>query len=65
MSTFKAKGKDVSWHIYDERSLLALQGPLAAPALQKLTEDDLSKMYFSDFKTVTIAGVPCFLTRTG
>ena len=55
----------MSWHIYDERSLLALQGPLAAPALQKLTEDDLSKMYFSDFKTVTIAGVPCFLTRTG
>ena len=25
MKAFKAKGGDVSWHIHDERSLLALQ----------------------------------------
>ncbi|KAJ6728851.1 AMINOMETHYLTRANSFERASE [Salix koriyanagi] len=31
MKSFKAKGGDVSWNIHDERSLLALQGPLAAP----------------------------------
>eukprot|EP00897_Mesotaenium_endlicherianum_P001794 jgi/Mesen1/1642/ME000135S00635 len=65
LAPYKAGGKDVSWHIYDERSLLALQGPLAAPSLQKLTQEDLSKMYFSDFKTVSINSVDCFLTRTG
>ena len=65
MGPYKAQGKDVDWHIHDERSLLALQGPLAPSTLQKLTEEDLSKMYFSDFKFVKIAGVDCFLTRTG
>eukprot|EP00271_Cylindrocystis_brebissonii_P010159 TRINITY_DN26263_c0_g1_i1.p1 TRINITY_DN26263_c0_g1~~TRINITY_DN26263_c0_g1_i1.p1 ORF type:complete len:421 (-),score=59.01 TRINITY_DN26263_c0_g1_i1:347-1609(-) len=65
MKSFKATGGDVDWHIHDERSLLALQGPQAAPSLQQLTDEDLSKMYFSDFKTVKIAGVDCFLTRTG
>ncbi|KAE8714895.1 Aminomethyltransferase [Hibiscus syriacus] len=34
MKAFKTKGRDVLRHIHDERSLLALQGPLAAPVLQ-------------------------------
>ncbi|VAH36765.1 unnamed protein product [Triticum turgidum subsp. durum] len=55
----------VKWHVHDERSLLALQGPLAAPTLQLLTKEDLSKMYFSDFKMIDINGSACFLTRTG
>ncbi|MDG6100292.1 hypothetical protein EXU34_22860, partial [Alteromonas sp. ZYF713] len=46
MKAFKAKGGDVGWHIYDERSLLALQGPLAGSTLQHLTKEDLSKFYF-------------------
>ncbi|KAK8931050.1 hypothetical protein KSP39_PZI016944 [Platanthera zijinensis] len=65
LEAFKAKGGDVSWHIHDERSLLALQGPLSAPVLQHLTKDDLSKMYFGEFKTLDINGFKCFLTRTG
>ncbi|KAJ0651540.1 Aminomethyltransferase [Helianthus annuus] len=65
MKAFKAKGGDVSWHIYDERSLLALQGPLAAPTLQHLTKEDLSKMYFGEFRIIDINGSKCFLTRTG
>ncbi|KAH0451362.1 hypothetical protein IEQ34_018661 [Dendrobium chrysotoxum] len=65
LEAFKAKGGDVSWHIHDERSLLALQGPLAAPVLQLLTKDDLSKMYFGEFNTLDINGFKCFLTRTG
>lgn len=66
LESFKASGKDVDWHIHDERSLLALQGPLAAPALQKLVSSaDLSKMYFGDFKVLDVDGVECFLTRTG
>jgi aminomethyltransferase len=65
MEAFNKKGGDVKWHIHDERSLLALQGPLAAPTLQLLTKEDLSKMYFSDFKMIDINGYACFLTRTG
>ncbi|XP_050280942.1 aminomethyltransferase, mitochondrial-like [Quercus robur] len=65
MKAFKAIGGDVSWHIHDERSLLALQGPLAAPTLQHLTEEDLSKFYFGEFRILDINGVHCFLTRTG
>ncbi|KAL8136841.1 hypothetical protein V2J09_002842 [Rumex salicifolius] len=65
MKAFKAKGGDVSWHIHDERSLLALQGPLAGPVLQHLTEDDLSKFYFGEFQMLKINGVHCYLTRTG
>ncbi|KAK7303319.1 hypothetical protein RJT34_14222 [Clitoria ternatea] len=65
IKAFKAKGGDVSWHIHDERSLLALQGPLAAPVLQQLTKEDLSKIYFGEFRVLNINGVQCFLTRTG
>ncbi|CAL0301150.1 unnamed protein product [Lupinus luteus] len=65
MKAFKAKGGDVSWHIHDERSLLALQGPLAAPVLQHLTKGDLSKLYFGQFCVLDINGSQCFLTRTG
>ncbi|XP_024389923.1 aminomethyltransferase, mitochondrial [Physcomitrium patens] len=65
LKPFLASGKSVGWHIHDERSLLALQGPLAGEVLQKLTKEDLSKMYFSDFKIIDINGSECFLTRTG
>lgn len=65
MKAFKANGGDVSWHIHDERSLLALQGPLAAPVLQHLTKDDLSKIYFGEFRMLDVNGVHCYITRTG
>ncbi|CAO2823645.1 unnamed protein product [Amaranthus hypochondriacus] len=65
MKVFKSKGGDVSWHIHDERSLLALQGPLAAPVLQHLTKFDLNKYYFGQFCMLDISGFPCYLTRTG
>ncbi|CAG7868637.1 unnamed protein product [Brassica rapa] len=64
MKAFKSKGGDVLWHIHDERSLLALQGPLAAPLLQHLTKEDLSKLYFGQFQILDINGSTCFLTRT-
>ncbi len=65
MTSYQAKGKDVAWHIYDERSLLALQGPLAAQVLQKLTREDLSHLYFSEFKVGEVGGTTTFITRTG
>ena len=51
--------------VHDDRSLLALQGPAAQEALQPLVDFDLSKFYFSNFTRLDIAGIPCFLTRTG
>lgn len=65
LKPFQDAGKAVGWHIHDERSLLALQGPLAPETLQKLTKEDLSKIYFGDFKIIDINGSECFLTRTG
>jgi len=65
LKPFQAKGGDVDWHIHDERSLLALQGPKAAPALQSMVKEDLSGMYFSDFAFMDVMGIPCYVTRTG
>jgi aminomethyltransferase len=65
LKPFQNEGKTVGWHVHDERSLLALQGPLAPEVLQKLTSEDLSKIYFGDFKILDINGSECFLTRTG
>lgn len=42
------------------------QGPTAVKVLQPMVEEDLSKVYFSDFLKLAIKGVPnCYLTRTG
>ncbi|KAF2900624.1 hypothetical protein ILUMI_05563 [Ignelater luminosus] len=49
-----------------ERSLLALQGPKAAEVLQKLTDVDLSKLYFMTSVPCSVAGVTaCRITRCG
>eukprot|EP00249_Psilotum_nudum_P017502 c26354_g1_i3 orf=557-1810(+) len=65
LKSFKASGGGVNWHVHDERSLLALQGPLAATVLQHLVKEDLSKVFFSDFRILDVKGVLCFVTRTG
>lgn len=51
----------------DEWALLAFQGPLAAPLLQKLTDADLSKVApFAFLQHVKVAGIPVtMLSRTG
>ena len=56
---------DVSLHVHDEMSLLALQGPKAAPALQTMTDEDLSKLYFGMLKEIDVMGVKCKVMRTG
>ncbi|CAH1992595.1 unnamed protein product [Acanthoscelides obtectus] len=49
-----------------ERSLLALQGPKAAEALQKLTSTDLSTVYFMTSIVGDVADVKnCRITRCG
>lgn len=49
-----------------DRALVALQGPKAATALQKLTEVDLTSLYFMTTTIGNIADVEgCRITRCG
>ncbi len=52
-NTMDATMRDLS----DEMSLLAIQGPKAAEAMQSLTDIDLPKMKFYTFEVGTFAGV--------
>ncbi len=49
----------------DEWAQLALQGPLAAQLLQRLTQANLSAMKPYHFVNGEAAGVPCLIARTG
>ena len=54
----KFNNKDVEMHnISDQTSLLAVQGPKAADALQSLTDIDLASMEYYTFKKGKFAGV--------
>ena len=48
----------------DEISLLAVQGPLALKAMQKLTDTTIEDMEYYSFKHLTFAGVPNVLLST-
>uniref|UniRef100_A0A182RG19 Aminomethyltransferase n=1 Tax=Anopheles funestus TaxID=62324 RepID=A0A182RG19_ANOFN len=68
VASFKAQGKDVSVEFLssDDQSLLAVQGPNAVTTLQKLCHKDLSRLYFMNTTTDSIAGVDgCRITRCG
>jgi aminomethyltransferase len=65
LKDFNSKGGDVSMEVHDDRALLALQGPEAASVLQPLVEEDLSQIYFGNFRKLDISGAASFLTRTG
>jgi aminomethyltransferase len=53
LNTFGAEMKNIS----DRTSLLAIQGPKAAEALQSLTDIDLASMEYYTFKKGTFAGI--------
>jgi aminomethyltransferase len=62
---FNAKGVEMH-NISDKTSLLAVQGPKAADALQPLTNIDLASMEYYTFKKGTFAGVDnVLLSATG
>ena len=65
ITALQAKGAQIDMEVHDDRSLLALQGPEAVQVLQQFVQQDLSQVYFSNFRKLDIKGVPCFLTRTG
>lgn len=53
-------------NLSDVYSLLAVQGPNAIKALQKLTEVDLSSMEYYTFKMGSMAGIEhCIISNTG
>jgi aminomethyltransferase len=52
-------------NVSDEISLLALQGPLSQPALQKMVEPDLSQLKPFGIVATKIFGTDCMISRTG
>ncbi|MGD6832331.1 glycine cleavage system aminomethyltransferase GcvT [Sutcliffiella halmapala] len=53
-------------NVSETMAQLAIQGPLAEEALQKLTTTDLSEIKFFKFKeNVEINGIPALVSRTG
>jgi aminomethyltransferase len=59
-----AGGAEVS-NESDEWAQLALQGPLAAPLLQRLTKVNLSAVKTYRFAMGEVAGIPAIVARTG
>jgi len=49
----------------EDRALLALQGPAAADALQRLTDAPVDGLRFMASAAMTVAGVDCFVSRSG
>ena len=55
---------DIKLEVLDSRSLLALQGPMAAKVLARLAPE-VNDMRFMDAKVVSILGHDCFIGRAG
>lgn len=50
--------------LFEERALLALQGPQAASALARHAPE-VAKMTFMQYTTARIAGIDCYVSRSG
>ncbi|ROL73013.1 glycine cleavage system protein T [Pseudomonas protegens] len=50
--------------LFEERALLALQGPAAVTVLARLAPE-VAKMTFMQFKPVQVLGADCFVSRSG
>ncbi len=60
----EALGKDFDIFLDEDKSLLALQGPLAAGVLSRHCSD-IDKLIFMQAKATTIAGIKCNMSRSG
>eukprot|EP01125_Pyxidicula_operculata_P001169 TRINITY_DN11119_c0_g1_i1.p1 TRINITY_DN11119_c0_g1~~TRINITY_DN11119_c0_g1_i1.p1 ORF type:complete len:402 (+),score=84.99 TRINITY_DN11119_c0_g1_i1:67-1272(+) len=61
---WKSKGKDITIQHW-QRSQVALQGPLAAVALQRHTKTDLNQFKFFTGGFIDVDGVSCYIQRSG
>ncbi|MDP0881027.1 hypothetical protein Q6276_29815, partial [Klebsiella variicola] len=50
--------------LFEERALLALQGPAAVKVLARLAPE-VTKMTFMQFATLRLLGVDCYVSRSG
>ena len=62
---FQNKGGDVDLQIINDHSLIAIQGPSAAAALEKLVGKDLNDFGFMHGRFMDVAGIPCHIARSG
>ncbi|CAO3654294.1 unnamed protein product [Cunninghamella echinulata] len=65
LAKFQQQGGEVEFNVIDDHSLIAIQGPKAAAALQELVKDDLSTFPFMNGKLLDINGIPCHVARSG
>ncbi|CAO3579786.1 unnamed protein product [Absidia cylindrospora] len=65
LALFQQKGGDVDFQVIDDHSLIAIQGPKAAAALQELIGKDLADFSFMHGRFLDVAGVPCHVARSG
>ncbi|KAI8968891.1 putative aminomethyl transferase [Mycotypha africana] len=65
LTEFQNKGGDVDLNIITDHSLVAIQGPSAAAALEGLVGQSLSDFGFMHGKNLDIAGIPCHVARSG
>ena len=64
--TKNVEGYDVELtDLSDEIAMMAVQGPKAVETLNKVTEEDVTKVERFHIAEITIEGLPCYATRTG
>lgn len=65
LAKFQQQGGEVEFNVIDDHSLIAIQGPKAAAALQELVKEDLSTFPFMNGKHLDVNGIPCHVARSG
>lgn len=65
LAEFQNKGGDVDFNVITDHSLIAIQGPKAAAALESLVGKSLNDFRFMHGKYMDVAGVPCHIARSG
>lgn len=65
LAEFQKKGGEVEFNVITDHSLIAIQGPKAAAALETLVGQSLADFSFMHGKHMEVAGVPCHIARSG
>ncbi|KAI9311650.1 hypothetical protein BX666DRAFT_1994129 [Dichotomocladium elegans] len=65
LSDFQNKGGDVDLQVIEDHSLIAIQGPRAADALEKLVGKSLDDFGFMHGRLMDLDSVPCHVARSG
>ncbi|KAI9472253.1 MAG: hypothetical protein EXX96DRAFT_583421 [Benjaminiella poitrasii] len=65
LAEFQKRGYEVNFEVITDHSLIAIQGPKAAAALESLVGKSLNDFSFMHGKHLEVAGVPCHVARSG